>query len=762
MPSLIQRLFGKKIGTPAPLVPGMITRQQATASLHTRPHDYDELTAAFESVPTLRTCVDLIASTTAQTTLRVYAPKKSVRGFASRPMDSKTRKRLASSKGPNGRKAREAAATDETLEEITDPAHPAVSLIDTWNPVDNAYAGLFQTARELNLYGGVHIAMIGDQIGVSELWPLVTPRVWTIADAERGYPYIVAYRYGESLADATQEFKPDDIIRIGVPSITNRLRFHSPYQSCIHELRQLYQFTRFNTSTLENGGALGGVVSGVNVNDQKTMDALQRQFENKFGGESNAGRIWFMPKDVTYTDQQLSRELSFIEGDKAAQAKVFKAAGIPMTLLEQENANLAGAAKASPQFVSIAINPVLRQIEDALNAQLAPRFGGGVVFGFDPVNPEESGDAAVAVSLYSGRLLTLNESRKYVGYDPVDGGDTFAEVAAAPDPLGGIGAFFAQRPPESPLSFEEPEPTQNTTQTPEPAQEPTKALPAPVKSILYTDLAFGLVEDCGCHNAEPPKGLRATKDDRRDVDKEPGYAEASRKVEAAMREAFGPLYEQALAIAATNTDPDQIERLVAGLIRSNGAEFRAAIEPTLLEVFQRGYTTGAEGIAPDLGAFEVLSDRAVEAFDERMSGFIADIGETTGQQIGSAMRSALEAGATPKEAADFIREKVPDITAHRAELIARTETSRALLMGRRAAWKELPGVIGAEYLLSSNPCDLCVAVSQKWSGRYAPINEPFVKVGETIAGVTFNRDIWDNPHPQCRCSIAPVLEPLND
>lgn len=759
MPSLIDRIF-KRIKDPASLVPGMITRSQATSSIHSRPLEYDELTAAYENVPTLLTCVNLKATTIAQVTLRVYAPKKAARGFASRKMSEGARKHMASLGAPSGRKAREAAATDETLEEITDPSHPAVALIESWNPSDNSFGGMFQLVRDLDLYGGAYLAMIGDSIGVSQLWPLETPYVWTVADAERGYPYIVGYKYGRNRPDVTEEFKPEDIIRIGVPSLTNKLLFHSAYQSCIHELRQLYQFTRFNTATLENGGALGGVVSGIRANDQKTMDALQRQFENKYAGAENASRLWFLPEGATYTDLQLSRELSFLEGDKAAQAKVCKAGMVPMTLLEQENANLAGAARANPQFVTLAIDPVTRQICDGLNAGLAPKFGEGIFFGFDPVNPEENGDAAVAVSLYAGRVLTLNESRKYVGYDPVDGGDTFAELPSTPDPLAGIGGFFAQRAPERPLSFDGPEPASDTPQTPEPAQEPTKALPAPAKSVLYTDLAFGLVEDCGCHNAEPPHGHRGRKDDKRDVDKEPGYADASRKVEAAMREAFGPLYREALAIAASSNDPDQIERLVAGLIRSNGSEFRAAVEPTLRAMFERGYTTGAEGIAPDLGAFEVLSDDAVQAFDRRMSGLIDDIGETTGQQIGSAMRSALEAGATPKEAAAFIMEKVPDISASRAETIARTETAGALLSGRERAWSELPGVTGKEYLLSANPCELCVAVAAKWKGKTAKIDEPFVKVGETLAGVTFNRDTFNITHPRCRCSVAPVLEPL--
>lgn len=748
---LIRRLSDayKALTKADPLMRGHVTRSQMHAALNSRPVAYDELVIAYYSVPAVYTCVNLKATTVAQTPLRVYRKRKGD-GYKTRPVSEDRRKAIWYSE-----KAREAVATDETLEEVTDPDHPCNMLLSKWNAIHNEYDGMYALATWLDLTGGAFIAPIVKSGTPVELIPLDVRKVWTIPDADRGWPYVVGYRYGESMVDATQEYGLDELVRIGPPSIYEPFRFHSAYASAINEVRQLYRFTEFNQTMLENGGAPGGVFKGGRWTNQDELDAFLEQVSNKFGGTLNSGRFMAVPEGMDYQQLEISKELSFILSDKEAQAKVYKAAGVPITLLENENANLAGAVRANPQFVAIAINPMLRQIEDAFNADDTLTLGGEVFYGFDPVNAEEAEDAAETVTLYQGGILYLNEARKRIGYDPIEGGDTFYEPPAAQTPTDPFAGFFAQRALQSPqIAFDAPA-------TPKPSEAP-KALPEPsigqtaTKHTLLTDLLYGCAPDCGCENAEPPKGHRGTKDDRRDVDKRDGYAEASRRIEAQMRDVLGPLYNQALTIAASSATPEQAQAGILRLFDAEGATVREAVREPLLDMFSRGYADGIQTLAKetgaDLGAFEVLSDDAINAFDSHLIQLGDDIGETTARAISEQVRTGIANGATPKETAALIREKVPELAGYRAERIARTETANALLEGERNSWRDTDLIEGRQFSLSTAPCPLCKAVADKWRGKTAGIDEPWVKAGETINGVVFNRDAYGTIHPNCNCA----------
>lgn len=826
MPSLLRRI-AKAIRSSSDLMPGYVTLSQAMRTIHSRPLEYDELVALHMNVPALYTCTHLKASVVAQTPLRAYRPVRADK------ISKAARKALTTE--AHGRKTREAASNAEGLEEITDDAAPVNQLLSRWNPVYDEYSGMYTTALWLDLTGGVHIAKIEKAGTVAELWPLMTHRVWTLADEDRA-ELIAGYRYGESLHDAKRAYTLDEIIRIGTPSPSNPLMFHSAYQSCVHELRQLYRMTEFNQSMLENGGYPGGVITGDRSTTQEERDARARKLENKFGGTLNASRWLILGKEEGFEQLDIAKELGFLESAREAARMVFKAAMIPLTLLEQEDANLAGAARANPQFVSLAIEPMLRQIEDALNAQLAPHFGDGVVFGFDPVNPEE-GDAQTASILYEKRIITRNEARKYVGYDETEGGDDFAEVPGD----GPFASLFGTRPAGEPIGFGEPVPTPKPETIPAPASATAEAVqdtalngaqvtalmelaasvaegrlprqaaeqiaraafpsvspdlvsgifgslesfeaekpetaqqspstvtngqepPQDTKSVTYTDLACGLCEDTGCQCSKPPRGKRGRKDDtrERDIDTREGFAEAVRQLEMRLRETLGPAYLESLGAVSSATDPDSVAQVVTGVFRSQEPAIREAVTEPLLQMFQRGYTEGGEAVAPSLGAFEVLSDDARNAFDQRIDGLLTDIGDTTGEQIARAVRAGIENGATPGEVADLIRQEVPDIAGYRAERIARTEVSNALQDGERMAWKDSALVTGRTFSLSTDPCPLCVAVNDKWRGKVAGLEEPWVRAGETVAGVLFNRDIFGTVHPNCNCAQNLVLADPNN
>ena len=791
----------KKIKDQDPWVRGHVTLSEVTRRIWSRPCDYDELVRAFDNVPSVQTTVDLCAQTIATTPLRGYERVNSKPTHAGRKIKAYLRTKSYDAR------AQSAARSEYEVREVTDPDHPACALLSHWNDIHDEYSGKFTVARWVKLCGGGFIQMVGDIAGgTGSLMPMATHRTWQIPNEKRVEPLILGYRYGDTKLDADEMYDVSDIIRIGVPGISDPMLFHSCYQSAIHDIRKLFSFTIFQRAMLESGGSPGAVVKGFLSEDQ--AEVFKAQYRAAFSGETNADRLMTLEKGLEFTRLDVSKELAFLESDKAAEARVYKAANVPATLMEQENANLAGAARANPQFVELCVRPVMLQMEGAFNTYLAPKFGPNILFAFDPVNAEEVEDTQIAVSLYTGDILNRNEARSRVGEDPVPGGDVYYSDAMKPDPWAGLslGLPKDRSDPADSLDTNTDKPKTGTPPSVDvvadqalngaqvdalrtmatdvasgliprvAAEEIARAafpavLPERIERIfnsaerdrakanpnvdqpntdeqatkLYTDHAFGL---CGC------RSCRGTKSAEEDL--EPA-GELASPLSIELRKAFERIYAASVPVAAQEGLSASLAQRIEAIVADEAGLMKETMRPYLTESLQTGYVAGGSELPAELGSFEVLSDAASEALDRRMDGLIADIGETTGKQVGQIMKRAIDNGATPKEAAAMLREEIPGITDRRAKLIANTETSKALLDGREQAWIDSGGVEGKSWLLSSAPCPVCQAIAAKWEGRACPLGEPFVNAGEVLGGMTFNRDIYNTAHPDCDCSTGAVI-----
>jgi len=157
---------------------------------------------------------------------------------------------------------------------------------------------------------------------------------------------------------------------------------------------------------------------------------------------------------------------------------------------------------------------------------------------------------------------------------------------------------------------------------------------------------------------------------------------------------------------------------------------------------------------PELaGTFQITDQRAVDFLRDYTIGLADDIMGTTADIAKRAVSAGLEMGLTESEVVGVMVEN--GIAENRATMIARTETQRAVQNGKRQAmiqldieqvrWVNAPGASKAHQIIASR--------SPK------PIDEPFVKAGETIADETYSRDIYVPPaRPNCRCSILAVFE----
>ena len=160
----------------------------------------------------------------------------------------------------------------------------------------------------------------------------------------------------------------------------------------------------------------------------------------------------------------------------------------------------------------------------------------------------------------------------------------------------------------------------------------------------------------------------------------------------------------------------------------------------------------------DTNQVEQEVGKAARRSSARLAGQIAG---TTRDRVKEIVAKGLEEGQTNQEIADQIEAQGFD--PKRAMMIARTEGTRALNDGQIVVWKQSGSVSGKKWLVAPEACPFCTAVGKEVEEK--SFDEAFYKVGDTVTdsdGNTLSIDFAnvDGPplHPNCRCTLLPVIE----
>lgn len=121
--------------------------------------------------------------------------------------------------------------------------------------------------------------------------------------------------------------------------------------------------------------------------------------------------------------------------------------GVPHSLVMSNAANYATAEQDVLNLYQNTIIPLCDQMQRALNAQIFRPLGLWFKFEYgrvESVQKSELAKAAMVQALVGKSVLTVNEGRELLGYDPVDGGDEI--VQPVPQELAGQGGQLLPKP----------------------------------------------------------------------------------------------------------------------------------------------------------------------------------------------------------------------------------------------------------------------------------------------------------------------------
>jgi HK97 family phage portal protein len=344
--------------------------------------------------------------------------------------------------------------TGKKRQEIS--SHPLLSLLSHPNPLQSGADFLEALSGFYLIAGNAYLEVIFTGKGPQELWLHRPDRMKVIpgiTGLPQGYEYQAggeAYRWdvdpikGKAPILHLKTFNPlDDWY--GMSFIEA-----AAYGIDLHNTSNAH-----NKALLDNGAAPSAVITyqaedGTPLTDTQFY-RLKQEIEEEYTGARNAGRPLLL-ENITWQSLGFSpRELDWLQGKNATAREIGRVFRVPAQMLDIEGSQTyANMEQAKLGFWEDAVIPILVKIRDALNQWLVPFYGKELYldFNLDDVSaliPRRAERFERNVKAVDVGLLTINEAREDLGYEPVDGGDVIL-IQASKLPLNMAGDSLIQEP----------------------------------------------------------------------------------------------------------------------------------------------------------------------------------------------------------------------------------------------------------------------------------------------------------------------------
>ena len=218
------------------------------------------------------------------------------------------------------------------------------------------------------------------------------------------------------------EFREQEVFSFKDISSDSVYRGTSRLQSAQRSIRTLYNMEQFQDGFFENGAVFGMVLTTENtlstIAKERTIQYWQQKYSPKQGGRRpvilDSG---LKPQKITDTS---FKEMDFDQSIRTNQEKILQALGVPpLLLMGGNNANIAPNLRL---FYFETVIPIVRSYVSALE-----RYFGydveAVTSTVSALQPELKDIAGYHATLVNGGIITPNEARRELRYEPVAGAD---------------------------------------------------------------------------------------------------------------------------------------------------------------------------------------------------------------------------------------------------------------------------------------------------------------------------------------------------
>jgi hypothetical protein len=366
---------------------------------------------------TVARAIDLNATVVSSQPLRLYRPASGSKVYGKRRVDRRT-KAFLSGRGVNKphKKAVSVSSASDEMEEIT--SHPILDLLYAPDPSMTCGQWFYLIQSYIEATGWCAAWMGPDQIpkGMYVLAPHQTKIDFTVQDYIRGFTFgseTSKERFFPAEECAYFRLRPH-------PQNPNRA---ASWVSSVIMPSDMEQAALQSEIARWNNGGLPGAIYKINATSQTEFDRAANEIDRQTRGVNKAGRNLIISNAEVIQPASKPHEMNYQAGLDTAEARIYRAAGIPEPLWKLNDANLASASAASPAYMNLTIWPRLSTLAEILTEYVVSRFDptGTMFLAFDnPDNEDVTQETARMVSLANAGLVSANEARAALGIEQGD------------------------------------------------------------------------------------------------------------------------------------------------------------------------------------------------------------------------------------------------------------------------------------------------------------------------------------------------------
>jgi HK97 family phage portal protein len=320
--------------------------------------------------------------------------------------------------------------------------HPLLDLMYSPNPTQGQVEFFASLYSYLLISGNSYILESGaENAPPIELYTLRPDRI-RIKGSQTAIPKAYDYMIGGQVANSYQVDPATGNSKVKHIKLFNPLDDYyglSPIQSAATDIDQHNLANKHNVNLLQNGARPSGAVvfkpkdeTGAQIQLSDTQrNQLMTDLTQRFSGTGNAGKPMLLEGDFDWKEMGLSpKDMDFIQLKNMSAKDIALIFGVPSQLIGIPDAQTySNFAEAKLALYNETIIPLLDRIQSDLNEWLVPRFGDDLEMRYDidsiPAMAEQRTRVfeSVTQGVQNG-ILTRNEAREQLGYEPIDGGDS--------------------------------------------------------------------------------------------------------------------------------------------------------------------------------------------------------------------------------------------------------------------------------------------------------------------------------------------------
>lgn len=309
----------------------------------------------------------------------------------------------------------------DNVEEIVG-GHRLIDVLTVVNAFYDAYQLKFITAAYLELTGNCYWVLLKDNLGIPvAIW--IAPAEYMRVKPDKNM-FVAGYVYKRG--SLTKTFAPDEVVHFKMPAPGAQFQFYGrgDLMGAADDVNLLQHIYQFEEAIFSNGGVPATVLSTDTNWTEEQKESFREQFLQRYGGSKKAGKpmvvenvkieqLGLNPKEMAYQGSRLH-----LKDDIASNM------GIPPAMLSNKINSRMALDASMTQIEIFSIDPMLRLIQQALNAQMIPLYKDPIYVEFDdPVSKDKEFELKQDTEFVDNGIATINEVRKKRGLEPLEGGD---------------------------------------------------------------------------------------------------------------------------------------------------------------------------------------------------------------------------------------------------------------------------------------------------------------------------------------------------